>query len=246
MEYEVIKNKIVYFKKAIVNHKEIIECIENTSNNIITDWIPWGNKYSTSVEQRIESMDLYGAGKMIYSSEFDDKGVSAEYHWVYESISNALVKCSSIYKTLMNIDESINPRLESTGFVVGRYDSGKGRDIHIDCPYDELEHSYVFYLNDNYDGGELEFPEIDIKFKPEAGSVVMFKSNDIDTIHQAMQSNNGYKYIIPHFWRMGPSQGFVPFGTNFEEFSKHFSDDKNLMHNYDDLERVNRKEVAHE
>lgn len=243
MEYEVIKNKIVYFKKAIPNHKEIIECIENVDNNIITKWVPWGNKYATSFEQKESSVDLYGMGKSLYSPTFDINKVSTEYYWVYESISNALEECSSIYASLMGIDKSINPRLESTGFVVGKYDDGKGRGLHTDCHYDDLEHSYVIYLNDDYDGGDLDFPELSIQFKPESGSVVMFKSNDVDNIHQASPSKNGSKYMIPHFWRMGPSQGFIPWGKTFEEMFDHTFNDKNLIHNYDDLERVNKKEI---
>lgn len=243
MEYEIIKNKIVYFKKAILNHKEIIECIENVDNNIITKWIPWGDKYSTSFEQKGNPMDLYGVGKSIYNPKFDFNNKSSEYYWVYESISNALDECSSIYALLMGIDKSINPRLETSGFVIGKYDNGKGKGLHIDCSYDDLEHSYVVYLNDNYKGGELYFPELEITFKPEAGSVVMFKSDDVDNIHEALPSQNENKYMIPHFWRMGPSQGFIPWGKTFEEFSDYISNDENLNHNYNDLERVNKKEL---
>jgi len=234
MEYKVFNGKVVYFKNAIPNSKEIIDCIENTTNGIITDWVPWGNKYATSFEQQTSSME-YGIGKSIHHPNHDGSGKDKIYYWVFESLYKALEECSSIYKSIMNIDESVNPRLETPGFVIGKYDSGKGRDAHIDCPYDDLEHSYVMYLNDDYEGGELIFPELDIIFKPEAGSIVMFKSNDIDTIHEARAPRNGQKYIIPHFWRMGPSQGFIPWGTSLSDHIE------NISHNFEDLERVSRK-----
>lgn len=242
MKYEIIKNKIVYFKNAIPNHKEIIDCVENTSNELITDWVSWGNKYATSFEQKNSSFDFYGKGKSLYSPIFDYNKKYENYYWVYNSLSNALEICSDIYKTIMNIDESINPRLENSGFVIGKYDFNKERGLHTDCHYDDLEHSYVVYLNDDYDGGELVFPELDIEFKPEAGSIVMFKSNDVDNIHHAKKSKNGHKYIIPHFWRMGPSQGFIPWGTDINKYLEQTLDENNLVHNFEDLERVNKKE----
>lgn len=245
MEYEVIKNNIVYFKNAVPNHKEIIECIENVDNNIITKWAPWGNKYSTSFEQKDSTLDLYGSGKTIHSTTFDQSGESKDYYWVYESLYKALTECSLIYKDIMNIDESVNPRLETPGFVIGRYDSDKSRGLHSDCQYDDLEHSYVFYLNNDYKGGELEFPELGIIFKPEAGSIVMFKSNEVDNIHQAHISY-GLKYIIPHFWRMGPSQGFIPYGTSIDEYINVTTNESNKTHNFDDLVRVSKKNTANE
>lgn len=243
MEYEIIKNNIVYFKNAVPNHKDIIECIENVDNNIITKWGPWGNKYSTSFEQNHGPSDLFGSGKSIHSPVFDQFGESKDFYWIYESLYKGLEECSLVYKNIMGIDESVNPRLETSGFVVGRYDSDKGRGLHSDCQYDDLEHSYVFYLNDDYKGGELDFPELGVVFKPAAGSIVMFKSKEIDNIHQARISY-GLKYIIPHFWRMGPSQGFIPFGTSINEWIA--NGEKNMTHNFDDLDRVSKKSVASE
>lgn len=240
-----MKNNIVYFKNAVPNHKEIIECIENVNNNIITDWAPWGNKYSTSFEQKDSKadFDLYGISKSIHMPSFDLSGESKDYYWVFESLYKGLLECSSIYKTIMNIDESVNPRLETPGFVIGKYDSGRSKGLHSDCHYDDLEHSYVFYLNDDYEGGEIDFPELGLVFKPEAGSIVMFKSNEVDNVHQAHLAY-GHKYIIPHFWRMGPSLGFIPFGTKLEDYIS--AANIKVTHNFDDVVRVSRKNIASE
>lgn len=222
MQYEIIKNKIVYFTDAIPNHKDIVEALENTQNSLITDWVFWGNKYANSIEQSKSTLDQYGIGKIIYDIRFDPNNHLANTHWIFNSINNAVLSVSDIYKKIMNIPDD-NPKLDCGGYVVGKYNINTDRGLHSDCPYDELEHSYVIYLNDNYNGGELNFPELDITFKPKAGSIVMFKSSDVDNIHQASKADN-YKYIIPHFWRMGPSQGFIPFGTEIEKYYKSLED----------------------
>lgn len=216
MKYQILKERIVYFTDAIPNHKEVVEALENTENRLITKWIPWGNKYASSIEQSRSSVDHYGIGKVLYNTEYDTNKEFKDTHWIFDSINDAVLEASSIYKEIMSIPDE-NPKMDSGGYIIGKYDIGAERGLHSDCPYDELEHSYVIYLNDNYKGGELNFPELYLTFKPEAGSIVMFKSSDPDHVHQA-QKSDAPKYIIPHFWRMGPSQGFIPFEFGIENY----------------------------
>ena len=39
-------------------------------------------------------------------------------------------------------------------------------------------YSGIFYINDDYEGGEIYFPSFDIEIKPKQGSLVIFPSND--------------------------------------------------------------------
>jgi hypothetical protein len=219
MELTVFNDKVFYFKNAIPNADEIIKYIESESNDIITDWLPWGNQYAFSLEQKRdwESLGItpedFGLAKCVYDPNlFDTNGKQSECHWVFNSINNAVIECSSQYAKHLGIDVSANPRIPAPGYVIGRYSSMQYRGLHIDCPYDDLEHSFVIYYNDNYDSGDLIFPNYNLTIKPEPGSIVMFKSCDLDNEHEALP-NVGVKYISPHFWRMGPSQGFVPYGS---------------------------------
>lgn len=235
----------MYFKNAIPNHREILNSIDSISNGIITEWMPWGNKYSTSLEQKQSHSEIYGVGKTIYDPIFDRENVFTDTHWIYNSIHKSVEHCSEIYKKMFLIGDD-NPRLVSTGYVIGKYDIGTSRGLHSDCPYDDMEHSYVIYLNDDYEGGEIDFPELKIHFKPEAGSIIMFKSNDVDNIHQASPVTKGSKYIIPHFWRMGPSQGFLPYGLDFNSFVDYVSDENNLIHDFDNLKIVDERKKEFE
>lgn len=58
-----------------------------------------------------------------------------------------------------------------------RYGVGQKFDMHIDDhPNMPRTVSLVYYANDNYSGGEIEFPRFGIKIKPKAGQMLMFPS----------------------------------------------------------------------
>jgi hypothetical protein len=243
IEVEIYKNKVFYFKNAIPNYDKIIKYIESTSNNIITDWLPWGNQYAFSLEQKKYWEELgitpedFGLAKSIHDPNlFDTDKKDAESHWVFESINKAIIECSDKYAEHLGIDTNLNPRIPSPGYVIGRYSSLQSRGLHTDCPYDDLEHSFVIYYNDDYDEGYLNFPNYDFKIKPKAGSIVMFKSSDLDNEHEAVP-NIGVKYITPHFWRMGPSQGFVPWGLKNVEVPE------NITNDFYNLEAVEKRKA---
>lgn len=55
--------------------------------------------------------------------------------------------------------------------------------------------SAIIYLNDDYDGGEIEFVNYGIKIKPEAGTLLLFPSNYAYK-HIAHPVTDGKKYAI--------------------------------------------------
>lgn len=73
------------------------------------------------------------------------------------------------------------------------HDRGKPNDF----PYYDI--SGLFYINDDYEGGELYFPEQDLKFKPKAGSAYFFPG-DMNYIHGVSEITSGIRYVCPFFW----------------------------------------------
>jgi predicted 2-oxoglutarate/Fe(II)-dependent dioxygenase YbiX len=55
------------------------------------------------------------------------------------------------------------------------------------------------YLNDNYEGGEIEFVNSGIKIKPEAGSIIFFPSNFL-YVHEVHPITSGFRYSMPHWY----------------------------------------------
>lgn len=74
---------------------------------------------------------------------------------------------------------------------------GEDRGKPNDFPYYDL--AGLFYLNDDYEGGELYFPNQGIQFKPKAGAAYFFPG-DLEYIHGVTQITSGIRYTVPFFW----------------------------------------------
>ncbi len=80
-----------------------------------------------------------------------------------------------------------------------RYDEGHFFDNHIDSvPGIPRTVSTVYYLNDDYDGGEIYFPRLDLRIKPPANSMLVFPSNYVYN-HSAEPVTGGSKIAIASF-----------------------------------------------
>jgi hypothetical protein len=56
----------------------------------------------------------------------------------------------------------------------------------------------ILYLNDDYEGGEIEFINFDLKLKPEKGTLFLFPSNFLYS-YKENEVKNGTKYSINTF-----------------------------------------------
>jgi Rps23 Pro-64 3,4-dihydroxylase Tpa1-like proline 4-hydroxylase len=83
-----------------------------------------------------------------------------------------------------------------TGYEINKYEVGEYYDTHIDdIPSKQFDRilSIVIYLNDDYEGGELEFPFL--KYKPTQGSGILFPSNWMYP-HKSLPVIKGTKYSL--------------------------------------------------
>ena len=66
-----------------------------------------------------------------------------------------------------------------------------------DFPWYDL--AGLFYINDDYEGGELYFPNQGIQFKPKKGAAYFFPG-DRNFIHGITPVESGIRYTVPFFW----------------------------------------------
>lgn len=57
----------------------------------------------------------------------------------------------------------------------------------------------VLYYNDDFEGGELTFPNCDVSIKPKPGMLVMFPCTELYG-HGVKEILSGERYISAHFW----------------------------------------------
>jgi hypothetical protein len=74
---------------------------------------------------------------------------------------------------------------------------GENRGKPNDFPYYDI--AGLFYINDDYKGGELYFPNQGIQFKPKAGAAYFFPG-DMNYIHGVTPIESGIRYVCPFFW----------------------------------------------
>lgn len=86
--------------------------------------------------------------------------------------------------------------LKSHHTVLLRYEEDNKFHNHIDDhPQFPRVVSLSLFLNDDFEGGELEFKEFNIKIKPEAGEIVLFSSG-FPYMHQVHPVTKGIRYAV--------------------------------------------------
>lgn len=192
---EILEDNIYYYKNVIKSPYAFIEYIENLDEHLsdktyLTPWNDW--KASGDSE--------YVFGKQKFVNMFiDNSAFSKECLFIINTINDAINSCSKDY--------AIKHKGLSIGSLspisISKYFAGKSMGPHVDNYNDDPNKtiSVVLYLNDNYEGGELNFPEQDICIKPEAGSLVIFPSIR-PYYHESKTIISGVKYMTPGFWEI--------------------------------------------
>ena len=117
---------------------------------------------------------------------------NSELYQMHEEIFQQLRRCINDYGNYWGV--GIN-YYEAFNFV--KYE-GKGTHfkVHADHgPTYVATISAVIYLNDNYQGGELEFPRFGVELKPKQGDIAIFPSTYIYE-HASKEMIDGVKYSV--------------------------------------------------
>ena len=81
-------------------------------------------------------------------------------------------------------------------YSVLKYGKGQQFTNHIDDhPSYHRRVSTIYYLNDNYSGGEINFPRFDINFKPKANQMLIFPSTYVYN-HSVSPVIDGERYAV--------------------------------------------------
>lgn len=104
------------------------------------------------------------------------------------------------------------------------YPTGCYLDLHHDYPYDPRQINYykfggdrvgtgIFYLNDDFDGGDTFFPKLNVNIKPKKGSFLYFEQGydeetNWSTIHESTLITDGCKWIASCFFSDQPRVGY--------------------------------------
>lgn len=95
---------------------------------------------------------------------------------------------SSIHAQKWEVGSSANPHSDNSDF-----------DGNPTEGFDNLKYVGILYLNSDYEGGNLYFPEHNIYIHPNPGSMYIF-SGGVENIHGVTEITSGTRYSIVSFW----------------------------------------------
>jgi len=125
---------------------------------------------------------------------------------------------SMIARLKIEVDAFFNVDAKETGPAIVRWPVGTRQEPHADkefhsgpekgrandFPWYDL--AGLFYFNDDYEGGELYFPQHGIEFQPVAGAAYFFPG-DMNYTHGVRPVTSGNRFTSPFFWTIQKHTG---------------------------------------
>jgi hypothetical protein len=191
---EILHPQIHYYRNAIRNPQQIIEDLESLESTDspfpqISSWKEW----------RPSQEDIkYGYLKGCYFNLFQNKTLGDRLNAkICGEIAYNAIALGEEYSKDSGVELGYLPEY----FAINKYDTNVRMGPHVDANHgaqDQSTVSMVIYLNDDYEGGEIDFPDHGISIKPEAGSIVVFSSEGV--LHDPKPTLSGTKYMVPLFF----------------------------------------------
>ena len=207
MDREILEEKVYYYTNVIEDPAKLVNAIEKDNQD------EWGEWMACSGQPYV-----YGTDKTIKPTE----GVDEKNDYIYQTLQKAFDDVARDYAIAQGITEE--PKLFPM-YPVKKYMAGTFMGAHFDQQEgdERLKVSFVMYLNDDYEGGEISFtiaspegvlqnaspePDFDLAkesgnytfyVKPKAGSIIVFPPSP-PYHHTAHLVKSGYKYMVPQHW----------------------------------------------
>ncbi len=110
---------------------------------------------------------------------------------------------ASIIKRITEVSESISKENLYLTPIEGLINSSnEGMPAHFDDSPENTKnkthYGLVLYLNDNYDGGEIYYPKLNIEYKPKSGDIIIHPGTE-EYMHGVRDISNGTRYAITTF-----------------------------------------------
>jgi len=188
---KILAGAVAIYENVWDNHKETIDCAESVTLDLKSGitFVPSQTSKDTATgdpfEQSIRTnycLDLIPASK-----------ISTDIKIITDQYSKLIFETLKGYIDIFDIHESIKV---SEDFGLLKYSSGEYYHSHYDGGTESGRSvSAILYLNDDYQGGEIEFANFNLTIKPKAGTFILFPSNYAYT-HTAKPILSGTKYAI--------------------------------------------------
>jgi Rps23 Pro-64 3,4-dihydroxylase Tpa1-like proline 4-hydroxylase len=193
MNKEEIAPGIVVYKNVIERYETLIENIEEVVSTKLISWA----QASVKADKNIEVETKYRDTQTIvipYATNPTEDLASPEK--AFDS-SIRIIFFNSFNSVELDYLKSFEVQTQThDAYSILKYGIGQKFTNHIDDHKDFPRRvSTVYYLNDNYTGGEINFPRFSISYKPKANEMLIFPSTYVYN-HSVSPVIEGTRYAV--------------------------------------------------
>lgn len=197
-DLKVLGPQIWYWENALSFPEELKGFIdkideEPESYSRISKWENWTASDDNTL--------VYGKTKNINRSKLKESTgsdiVDKKTLYIANSFLMAFEMCTDRYLEGHKLDKD-KYDLNLNNVTIKAWNEGQSMGPHFDGQDGnaDLAFSLVAYINDDYEGGEISFPNHNVTVKPKAGSMIMFPSQE-PYIHEVKPITSGTRYMSP-------------------------------------------------
>lgn len=197
LKYNKLAPGIFVYEDVLEDLNLFVKNIENSLNGGTVSW----HEDVTVISNGVEFIDKKIRSLSELSIPYKISKFALESHSTPQQAFNNIVG-NILYNSLTPIEKDYsikNNNIETFAhdeYYIFKYEKDSFFSDHVD---DSISFprviSLVFYLNDDYDGGEIEFPEFNIKHKPKKNTVLLFPSNFVYH-HSVKPVTAGIRYCV--------------------------------------------------
>lgn len=191
IEKEVLGLGIVKYSNVFSDNEKLVEAFKS-GNGI--NWVP------SSISHHDEEKDTYGSQtdteyRNSYTAMFDNNSTNIARIMAMK-LQIGLVPAIQDYCKYFNTSYYW---VESYNFL--KYEQGNYFKAHSDGGAALMRRiSLVYYFNDDYEGGEVEFPNHNVSLVPRANDLLVFPSY-YTYLHEVKPITSGVKYSVATWLR---------------------------------------------
>ena len=196
-DLKMLNEDVWYWENVISSPENLIETLEYLDTKEISyERIPKWKDWLSSAEDKHH----YGSVKKFEKEKFyissGDEMIDKQSLYIINSFIMAVEMCWNQYvkEKKINSDDYF---CQSEALILKKFLPNQHMGPHFDGQGGDhtLAFTLIIYPNDDYEGGELVFPNHDINIKPKAGSLIIFPAQ-MPYIHQVLEIKNKPRYIL--------------------------------------------------
>lgn len=180
---------IMVYSNVINGHETLIYDIEDAVSSAKISWISAGVDGGQNKNVRdTDSISIPFINQVV--SDFIDPR-DAFNKTLSNIFYDSILKLEHDYMSYFGVSF-----LEHDSYQILKYGKGQKFTNHID---DHSQYhrrvSSVYYINDDYEGGEINFPRFGISYKPKANQMIVFPSTYVYN-HSVSEVVSGTRYAV--------------------------------------------------